>query len=130
MISGLHHISMKCKTEKEFERVKEFYISLLGFKQVREWPEGMMIDYGNGMLEVFRNGEGIKDIGAIRHIAFATDDVDEIVRKVKGAGYEVFIEPKDIVIDSDPVYPARMSFCFGPLGEEIEFFQEVEEINQ
>ncbi len=124
MISGLHHISMKCKTDEEFEKVKEFYISLLGFKQVREWPEGMMIDYGNGMLEVFRNGEGIKDIGAIRHMAFATDDVDEIIRKVKEAGYEVFIEPKDIVIGSDPVYPARISFCFGPLGEEIEFFQE------
>ncbi len=115
---------MKCKTDEEFEKVKEFYISLLGFKQVREWPEGMMIDYGNGMLEVFRNGEGIKDIGAIRHMAFATDDVDEIIRKVKEAGYEVFIEPKDIVIGSDPVYPARISFCFGPLGEEIEFFQE------
>ena len=36
----------------------------------------------------------------------------------------MFIEPNDIVIRSDPEYPARMAFCFGPLGEEIEFFQE------
>ena len=62
--------------------------------------------------------------GALRHIAFATDDVDGIVDKVKKAGYEVFIEPNDIVIKSEPEYPARMAFCFGPLGEEIEFFQE------
>ncbi len=83
-----------------------------------------MIDFGNGMLEIFRNGVGIKTKGALRHIAFATDDVDEVVRKVKEAGYEVFIEPKNIVISSEPEYPARIAFCFGPLGEEIEFFQE------
>lgn len=40
------------------------------------------------------------------------------------AGYEVFIEPKNIEIASMPVFPARIAFCRGPLGEEIEFFQE------
>ena len=52
------------------------------------------------------------------------DDVDGVIEKVKAAGYEVFIEPKDIVIRSDPPFPARMAFCYGPLGEELEFFQE------
>ena len=42
----------------------------------------------------------------------------------KKAGYEVFIGPKDICIPSDPEFPARMAFCYGPLGEKIEFFQE------
>jgi glyoxylase I family protein len=124
MITGLHHISLKCGTEDEFMRAKSFYLDVLGFKIVREWPEGAMIGFGNGMLEIFNNGDGIKTKGALRHIAFATDNVDEIVSKVKGAGYNVFIEPNDIVIRSDPEYPARMAFCFGPLGEEIEFFQE------
>ena len=124
MISGLHHISLKCATLEEFEKAKKFYVDLLGFTIVREWPEGIMIDFGNGMLEIFNNGEGIKTKGALRHIAFATDNVDEMVNIVKNAGYEVFIEPKDIVIDSNPIFPARMAFCYGPLGEEIEFFQE------
>ena len=31
---------------------------------------------------------------------------------------------KDIVIPSSPELHARMAFCYGPLGEEIEFFQE------
>ena len=124
MITGLHHISLKCGTEDEFKRAKSFYLDVLGFKIVREWPEGAMIGFGNGMLEIFNNGDGIKTKGALRHIAFATDNVEEIVSKVKGAGYNVFIEPNDIVIRSDPEYPARMAFCFGPLGEEIEFFQE------
>ena len=43
---------------------------------------------------------------------------------MRTAGYEVFIEPKDIQIQSDPVFPARIAFCRGPLGEEIELFQE------
>ncbi len=44
--------------------------------------------------------------------------------RIKNAGDEVFIEPNDIVIKSEPEYHARMAFCYGPLGEEIEFFQE------
>ena len=124
MITGLHHISLKCGTIEEFERAKAFYLDLLGFKVVREWPDGIMIDFGNGMLEIFSNGSGIKTKGALRHIAFATDNVDEITDKVKKSGYEVFIEPNDIVIKSEPEFPARMAFFFGPLGEEIEFFQE------
>ena len=52
------------------------------------------------------------------------DDVDEIIDKVKAAGYEVFVEPNDKVILSEPEYPIRMAFCFGPLGEQIEFFCE------
>ena len=124
MITGVHHISMKCGTEEEFARAKEFYLNTLGFTVKREWTEGIMIDTGNCMLEIFSNGPGIRTKGAIRHIAFGTDDVDNIIRKVKEAGYEVFIEPNDIVIRSEPECPARMAFCFGPLGEEIEFFQE------
>ncbi len=126
MITGLHHISLKCGTQEEFEKAKDFYMNILGFKKVREWPEGIMIGFGNGMLEIFSNGSGIKTKGALRHIAFATDNVDEMVDTVKKAGYEVFIEPNDIVIKSEPEFPVRMAFCYGPLGEEIEFFQERE----
>ena len=124
MITGIHHVSLKCGTTKEFEKAKDFYLDVLGFAPVREWPEGIMIDSGNGLLEIFSNGPGVKSKGAVRHIAFGTDDVDGVIEKVKAAGYEVFIEPNDIVIRSDPPFPARMAFCCGPLGEELEFFQE------
>ena len=124
MIAGIHHISMRCGTEPEFEKARAFYLDLLGFKVKREWPEGIMLDTGSGYLEIFRNGAGIRGKGAIRHIAFLTDDVDEIADNVRNAGYDVFVGPKDIVLRSDPEYHARMAFCVGPLGEEIEFFQE------
>ena len=53
MIKGIHHISMKCGTAEELAKVREFYIELLGLKVIREWAEGMMIDTGNGLLEIF-----------------------------------------------------------------------------
>ena len=124
MIKGIHHISMKCNTEEEINRVKEFYISVLGLKIIREWNDGIMIDTGNGYIEIFTNADGEHRLGAIRHFALLTDDVDSIADKVKAAGYEVFVEPVDKVINSDPEYPIRMAFCFGPLGEQIEFFCE------
>ena len=83
-----------------------------------------MIGFGNGMIEIFSNGDGVRSLGAIRHVAFATDDADAAARRVAEAGYEVFDGPRDVVIRSDPPYPARVAFCRGPLGEEIEFFEE------
>ncbi len=38
--------------------------------------------------------------------------------------YEVFVEPGDKVIASNPEYSIRMAFCYGPLGEQVEFFSE------
>ena len=78
----------------------------------------------NGFIEIFTNAEGEHRLGSIRHIALLTDNVDEIVDKVKSGGYEVIVEPNDKIIDSNPPYHIRMAFCFGPLGEQIEFFCE------
>ncbi len=123
MIKGIHHISMKC-LPGDLPKVKDFYISLLGLRLIREWAEGIMIDTGNVLIEIFTNADGAHCLGAIRHFALLTDNVDDAVNKVKAAGYEVFVEPNDKVIPSDPEYPIRMAFCFGPLGEQIEFFCE------
>ena len=123
MIKGIHHVSMKCASAREAARVRAFYVDLLGMRLAREWPEGMMIDTGCGYIEVFTTGEGIGQKGAIRHLALACSDVDGCVERVRAAGYQVFIEPRELLIPSDPPLRARMAFCKGPLGEEIEFFQ-------
>ena len=125
MITGIHHISLKCDNAEDYRRVKEFYLDVLGFTIKREWPEGMMIDTGGGLLEIGNNQAGIRNIGALRHIAFRADDTDAMTEKVRAAGYEVFMEPKNIVFRTEPEYPARIAFCYGPLGEEVEFFQEL-----
>ena len=124
MIKGIHHISMKAGTQEKLLKVKEFYTGLLGLKICREWSDGIMIDTGNGFIEVFTNTDGEYCLGAIRHVALLTDNVDGTVDIVRSAGYEVMVEPTDKVIDSVPEYKIRMAFVIGPVGEQVEFFCE------
>ncbi len=126
MITGLHHVSLKCGTPEEFEKARAFYTEVLGFGLRLEWPEGVLLDTGAGLIEIFSNGPGARVKGAVRHFALGTDDVDACAEKVRQAGYEVFLGPKDLEFASEPPFHARMAFCRGPLGEEIEFFQEMQ----
>lgn len=124
LIKGIHHVSMKCKNQEEYQKVVKFYNEILEIPVARTWSEGIMFDTGDGIIEVFNNGEGNGGRGVIRHFAFATDNVDECVKKIKQAGYSIFVEPKNVEIQSTPTFPIRVAFCYGPLGEEIELFQE------
>lgn len=124
LVKGIHHVSMKCCGEEEYNKTVEFYKDILGLTVARTWKAGIMLQAGNNLIEIFRDGDTPLPQGVIRHFAFATDDVDACVKAVSDAGYEVFVQPKDIEIASTPVFPARIAFCKGPLGEEIEFFQE------
>lgn len=121
LVKGIHHISMKCVGKEEFDKVVYFYKEIIGLKEVRAWDAGIMLDTGSGIVEIFSDGEAALQKGVIRHFAFAVDNADECVSVVRKAGYEIFVEPKDVVLDT---MPARVAFCRGPLGEEIEFFQE------
>ncbi len=127
-IKGVHHIALKAKGVQAYERMLTFYHEILGMPLVRTWGEGdqlgAMVDTGAGMLELFSNAPDELGQGALRHLAFAVEDVDACIEAVRRAGYQVTIEPKDIVIPSAPPYPARIAFCIGPVGEEVEFFQE------
>lgn len=124
LIKGVHHVCLKCSSMEEYEKVIAFYRDVLELPVVRSWSEGTMLDLGGGLLEVFNNAEDSLPQGVIRHFALAAESVDACVKKVTDAGYKVFLGPKDIVIPSDPAFPARIAFCCGPLGEEIEFFEE------
>lgn len=62
--------------------------------------------------------------GCIRHFAFATDHVDELVEKVRNAGYRVSVEPKNVDMKTNPVSSIRVAFIEGPLHESIELFCE------
>ena len=124
LINGIHHVCIKCVTEEEFAKTKGFYGSVLGLDLKRDWGSGVMFDTGNGLIEIIKNAKENLPQGVLRHIAFRTDDVDSCIKKVKEAGYEIIMEPGDISIAAEPVYPVRVGFCYGPMGEEIEFFTE------
>lgn len=123
-VTGIHHVSLKCNNEKDFREEIKFYKDILGLPVAREWDTGIMFETGSGLMEIFNDAEDQLPQGVIRHFAFATHDVDALAKAVSKAGYEVFVEPKDISIPSEPPFAARIAFCKGPLGEEIEFFQE------
>lgn len=50
--------------------------------------------------------------------------MDELVEKVRNAGYRVSVEPKNVDMQTDPVFPIRVAFIEGPLHESIELFCE------
>lgn len=121
-VIGLNHISMKCDSAEELERIIPFYRDILGLTVAKRWPDGVLLDTSNGMLEIFCNGKAVRALGAIRHFALEVTDAASLADKVRGAGFEVFVEPKEITVPAHAV----IAFCFGPLGEQIEFFQPLE----
>ena len=123
-ITGIHHVSMRCKDPAKFERAVRFYTDILKLPVYRQWENGILLDTGNGLIEIFNNNEGTEEIGAVRHFALAAVNVDELAGRIQAEGYEVFIGPKDIVLSSVPEVRARIAFCRGELNEEIELFDQ------
>lgn len=128
LIEGIHHVSLKCSNCDEYIKTIDFYTTVLGLHIVKKWNDGVMLDSGSGYIEIFASGTNSRIKGAIRHLAFAVSNVDECVSAVRAAGYDVFMEPSDIDFESTPTCKARIAFCRGPLGEEIEFFQEYDNL--
>ena len=127
MTLGVHHIALKAQGMEAYQKTVAFYHELLGMPMVRQWTmedgtPACMVDTGAGLLELFANAPDTLGAGALRHLAFAVSDTDACVEAVRAAGYPITMEPTDIVIGGD--YPARIAFCIGPVGEEVEFFQE------
>ena len=124
LIQGIHHVALDCCGMAEYEKTVAFYRDVLGLPVARIWENGIMFDTGSGLIEIFHNATSKLPQRAVRHFALAADDVDACVEAVTKAGYTAHVGPKDIAIPSDPVFPARIAFCIGPVGEEIEFFRE------
>lgn len=124
MIKGIHHVAMNCETKEKYDEVVYFYHNLLKLPILRKWDGGIHLDCYNGCIEIFFDGAKPLEQGCIRHFAFATDHVDEIVDVVRNAGYKVSVEPKDVNMKTEPVFPIHIAFIEGPLNESIEFFCE------
>ena len=123
MITGIHHVNMKYR-DGQYTEVLHFYRDILHLPLARSWDGGMMFAAGNSKIELTRTEDGDLPQGVIRHFALAADHIDEMIEEIRSAGYPITKEPKDICIPSVPPLPARIAFCTGPLGEEIELFDE------
>ena len=127
-IKGTHHIALKATNLDEYQKLVHFYHDILEMPIIRSWGEGehlgMMVSTGDAMMELFSDGDAPLPQGAIQHLALATDDVDACIEAVRAEGYEITMEPRNIVISSEPPFPTRIAFCIGPVGEDVEFFSE------
>ena len=128
LVKGIHHIALKCSSVEQYEEAVAFYHEILELPVVRSWGEGesagIMIDTGSGLIEIFAQGQAQQETGSVNHFAFATNQPDMCVKAVREAGYKVTLESKELTINSIPAFPVRIAFVIGPVGEEIEFFEE------
>ena len=126
-INGFHHIAIDAK---DYDKTYNFYSEVLGFKEKLSWKmnEGkraVMLDSGKGnYLEIFEGRDYEIKEGAYKHLAFLTDNCEEIIEEVRKAGAEITQEPEEFDIPSEPVKKVKIAFCKGPDGEVIEFFEE------
>lgn len=124
LIKGLNHVSLRATSKEEFDKTVDFYTNVLSLPVLRTFSGGIMFDAKNAVIELFSDGKVKRGKGVVEHFAFTTDSADDCAKAVTAAGYTVTRGPVDIDIKSDPVYKVRVAFCNGPLGEEIEFFEE------
>ena len=124
MIKGIHHVAFKCETQEQYDEMICFYHELLELPVLRKWDTGIHLDCFNSCIEIFLDGTKLVGEGCIRHFALSMDDVDEIVKRVRNAGYKPIVDPKNVDMKTEPVFPIRVTFIEGPLHESIELFCE------
>lgn len=125
---GLHHITVQTR---DWEASKHLYQEILGMQVVTEFgPEErrmMLLDVGDGShIELIAPTANSPAVGSptpndpLVHLALASADAAASLDLVREAGYEVTMEPKDVVLGG---LEATVAFFKGPNGEVVEFFQ-------
>ena len=125
---GMHHVAVQTR---DWETSLSFYRDVLGMEVVAEFgsPERKiaLLDAGDGShLELFAPTVESPAPGAespndpVTHFALAVTDARAATERVRAAGCEITVEPKDVTLDRLNV---TVAFFKGPNGEVVEFFQ-------
>ncbi len=125
---GTHHIAIQAK---DWNASLKLYRDVLGMTEAASFAGGdgkkiVLLDIGDGShIELFEPSAEttIQDAPAnhpVTHFALATSDARAATEHVRGAGYEVTVEPKELNLGGLEV---TIAFFKGPSGEVIEFFE-------
>lgn len=97
-----------------------FYHYLLELPILRKWDTGIHLDCFKSCIEIFL--DGTKQLGKDVFVILRLRQIMWI--KLSKEFVKVSVEPKDVVMKTDPVSPIRVAFVEGPLHESIELFCE------
>ncbi|MEK4513427.1 VOC family protein [Paenibacillus sp. FSL K6-2524] len=142
-VKGLSHVAIQAR---DYKATITFYIEVLGFKLGHHWSlpsfqikeASMLISPDQRTcIEIFDNDAVIpaqgkkalseEDIahGALLHLAFYVDNVDEMYQKALAHGAEAFIEPDNLSLGEPPLL-IKNAIIHSPNGEIIEFIEDVD----
>ena len=139
MFNGFHHVALGCRV---FDRSVAFYTQTLGLAPAYAWGaapnRAVLLDAGNGsFLELFERPDRPPCAceppclcNPVLHFALKCADVDAAVARVKAAGMEVTMEPKDVPLAGGKAaggMDVRIAFFKGPDNELVEFFNTKEQ---
>lgn len=124
---GTHHIAIQAL---DWEASLRLYRDVLGMREAVSWEAGdgqkiMLLDIGDGsFIELFGPKGSVPDSSSphypVMHVALATTDARGATERVREAGYEITVEPKDVNLGGLEV---TVAFFKGPSGEVLEFFE-------
>ncbi|MEK5408769.1 MULTISPECIES: VOC family protein [Paenibacillus] len=142
-VKGLAHVAIQAR---DHQATIAFYTEVLGFKRGHHWSlpsfriqeASMLISPDQRTcLEIFDNDAVIpaqgkkaaseQDIahGALLHLAFYVDNVDEIYQKALVHGARTFVEPNQLTLGEPPLVVTN-ALVHSPNGEVIEFIEDVD----
>lgn len=142
-VKGLAHVAIQAR---DYQATIAFYTEVLGFKRGHHWSlpsfriqeASMLISPDQRTcLEIFDNdavipAQGKKAAseqeiahGALLHLAFYVDNVDEIYQKALAHGARTFVEPNQLTLGEPPLVVTN-ALVHSPNGEVIEFIEDVD----
>ncbi len=125
--SGIHHVAIICS---DYEKSKNFYVEVLGFKIIQETFRTQRSSYKldlqvgeNAQIELFSFPNPPQRVNSpeacgLRHLAFKVDDVEETVAYLKSHNIEV----ENIRIDE--ITGKKFTFFKDPDDLPLEIYEE------
>ena len=120
-VRSVHHIGL---VTGQFERMRRFYIELLGLPVSGGFPDHQIVFLHAGSTRVELLGSDVRPRGQARggwhHLALAVDDVDAAFSELSAQGAQISSPPEDFPPEA-PEF--RIAFLRDPDGNLIELIQ-------
>jgi glyoxylase I family protein len=126
---GIHHVAVRTT---DLAASLRLYHELLGMRIVKEnevpGKRLVLLDSGNGShielaaplaLDAPANSPEVNH--PLQHIALATTDIPGVIERVRSAGYEITVEPREVQLGRSVT---QIAFFKGSAGELIELYHD------